>query len=110
MNDERRVSSPDGRKNPRLQIAQEFILSHRTIGKSTCLSRDLSLSGVFLQGRFPDIRPGDTVGLEFSMGPGAATYELDASVARVADDGVGLKFLSLDMDTYGALLDLTMLA
>jgi hypothetical protein len=44
------------------------------------------------------------------MGPGAATYELDASVARVADDGIGLKFLSLDMDTYGALLDLTMLA
>ena len=110
MNDERRISTPDGREKPRRQIAQEYILSHRAIVNNRCISRDLSLSGVFVLGRFQGIVPGDTVGLEFSAGPGAATYQIAASVARVTDDGIGLKFLSLDMDTYGALLDLTMLA
>lgn len=109
MNDGRRISTPDGREKPRRQIAQEFILSHPTIGSSRCMSRDLSLSGVFVLGRFQGIVPGDTVGLEFSTGPGAAAYQFAASVARLTDDGIGLKFLSLDMDTYGALLDLTLM-
>ncbi|KPK10317.1 MAG: hypothetical protein AMJ68_09695 [Acidithiobacillales bacterium SG8_45] len=56
------------------------------------------------------IVPGDTVGLEFSAGPGAANCQFTASAARATGEGIGLKFLSLDMDTSGALLDLTMLA
>ena len=43
MNDDRRVSIPDGRDNRRRQIQQEFELSHPTIGTNTCQSSDLSL-------------------------------------------------------------------
>lgn len=109
MNDDRRVAVPDLREKPRKRVVHEFILTHSAIGKSSFRSRDLSLSGVFIEGAFPGVDAGDTMGVEFvSASEPATKHNFAASVARIADDGIGLKFLSLDMDTYGALLDLTL--
>lgn len=109
MSDDRRVAVPDLREKPRKRVVHEFLLTHSAIGKNSYQSRDLSLSGVFIEGTFPGVNPGDTMDVEFvTASDPATTHRFAASVARIADDGIGLKFLSLDMDTYGALLDLTL--
>ncbi len=110
MSDDSHTAGSEARRKPRRQTSHEFMLSHPSIGKSNYRSRDLSLSGAFIEGSFQGVNPGDTIEIEFTMGiDPAITHELSASVARITDDGVGLKFLGVDMDTYGALLDLTMM-
>jgi hypothetical protein len=109
MNDEPRIDGPGRREQRRRAINQKFVLHHHAVGQQACYTRDLSLSGAFVTGSFSGVYPGDTVELEFDMGSGTgSTHRFSASVVRVEPGGVGLKFLSLDMDTYGALLDLTL--
>ena len=109
MKDDPRADGPGRREQRRRTINQQFVVRHKAFGSQTCFSRDLSLSGVFLSGQFDGVQPGDTMDIEFSMAISPETvFRFSASVARVEQGGVGLKFLSLDMDTYGALLDLTM--
>lgn len=109
MTKEQRHAVPDRREKPRKQIQHTFKVSHPSFGERECNIRDLSLSGAFVEGRFVDIAPGETINLTFTAGePSPAEYRFSSAVVRVAADGIGLKFLSLDMDTYGALLDLTL--
>lgn len=111
MNDDSRIDGPGRRVQPRKPVNKKFILNHYSLGKVSCYSRDLSLSGTFLTGNFEKVYPGDTVELEFEVGMGASdTHRFSASVVRVESGGIALKFLSLGMDTYGALLDLTLSA
>jgi hypothetical protein len=109
MSQEKRVTAADRREKPRKKLKHEFAVSHARLGEWVCMTRDLSLSGAFIEGRFVDLAPGDTVKLAFmadSIPPVKCSF--DAAVMRVTGEGIGLKFLSLDMDTYGALLDLTL--
>lgn len=109
MAKEQRLAVPDRREKPRSQIQHTFKVSHPGFGEWECKTRDLSLSGAFVEGRFVDIVPGDTINLTFTSGAdGSEEFQISSTVIRVASDGVGLKFFSLDMDTYGALLDLTL--
>ncbi|MEE8388936.1 MAG: PilZ domain-containing protein [Acidiferrobacterales bacterium] len=104
-----RLAVSDRREKPRKQIQHIFKLSHPVVGEWECEIHDLSLSGTFVEGRFTDIVPGDTIKLAFTADTGARIeYRFSSTVIRVAAEGVGLKFLSLNMDTYGALLDLTL--
>ena len=109
MNDDARIDGPGRRVQPRKTVTQKFTLHHYALGGVACYSRDLSLSGAFLSGTFEGVYAGDTVDLEFDVGAGAGdTHRFSASVVRVESGGIALKFLSLGMDTYGALLDLTL--
>jgi len=111
MYQQQRVAVQDLREKPRKNVRYKFNLGHPAFGKRSCETRDLSLSGAFVEGEF-DVRPGETIEVEFKAGEGsvATTHRFSSAVARVTPQGLGLKFLSLDMDTYGALLDLTLQA
>lgn len=101
----------DLRDAPRKNVRHSFTLSHFSFGDRECMTRDLSLSGAFVEGDFSEVKPGDTIDIEFkSSGEVAEKYKFSSSVARVTPEGLGLRFLSLGMDTYGALLDLTLKA
>lgn len=109
MAEEQRHAVPDRREKPRKQIQHVFKVSHPSFGEWECKTRDLSLSGAFVEGRFVDMEPGETINLAFTAGtPAPVEYRFSSTIIRVATDGIGLKFLSLDMNTYGALLDLTL--
>lgn len=106
MIQDQRVAVQDLRDTPRKSVRYKFKLGHPGFGERECETRDLSLSGAFVEGKFVDIGPGDTINIEFESG--TVKYHFSSAVARVTSQGLGLKFLSLDMDTYGALLDLTL--
>ncbi len=104
-----RLAVSDRREKLRKQIQHMFKLSHPGIGEWECEIHDLSLSGTFVEGRFADIVPGDSIDLAFTADTDTSEeYRFSSTVVRITPEGVGLKFLSLDMDTYGALLDLTL--
>lgn len=111
MVQEQRIAVQDLRDHPRKSVRYKFKLGHPGFGERECETRDLSLSGAFVEGEFVDIGPGDTINVEFEAGADKSEkYHFSSSVARVTSEGIGLKFFSLDMDTYGALLDLTLQA
>jgi hypothetical protein len=109
MFQEQRVAVQDLRDSPRKNVRYKFKLGHPGFGERLCETRDLSLSGAFVEGEFVDIGPGDTINIEFeSSADKSVKHQFSSAVARVTSEGLGLRFLSLDMNTYGALLDLTL--
>ena len=63
--------------------------------------RDLSLIGLFLLGEF-EAAPGDPCTVEIlEKGPTSSlTLTISATVARVEEDGIGIKFEKMPHDTY----------
>jgi len=110
MSKDQRIAVQDQRDNPRKNVRYKFRLGHPEFGELDCETRDLSLSGAFVEGKFVEIGLGDTISIEFSSSTDKSMkHHFSSSVTRVTSEGLGLKFLSLDMNTYGALLDLTLL-
>ena len=101
----------DNRADSRNSVVHEFNVFHESFGVKTCKSRDLSISGIFIEGDFNSASVGTSVSLSFvlpSIHPRASDkeYQLDAVVAHVTDEGAGLKFQNPDMETCNALLKL----
>lgn len=63
--------------------------------------RDLSLIGLYLQGRF-DVSPGAPCTVEIQEdGPTSSlTLTISATVVRVEESGIGLKFENMKQDSY----------
>ena len=63
--------------------------------------RDLSLIGLFLEGRF-EVKPGDTCTVEIQeTGPTSSlALTISATVVRVESGGIGLKFENMKQDAY----------
>ncbi|MFV1997753.1 MAG: PilZ domain-containing protein [Acidiferrobacterales bacterium] len=109
MSQEQRIAVQDLRDSPRKNVRYKFKLDHPDFRERECETRDLSLSGAFVEGKFVEIGPGDTINVEFESSTDKSTkHRFSSTVTRVTSEGLGLKFFSLDMDTYGALLDLTL--
>ncbi len=101
----------DNRAEPRNSVIHEFNVFHESFGVKTCKSRDLSISGIFVEGDFNGTSVGTSVSLSFvlpSIHPRASDkeYQLNAVVVHVTDEGAGLKFLYPDMEICSALLKL----
>lgn len=70
-----------------------------------CLTRDVSLSGAFVQVRQLQPPVSAAVDLVFRLGePGHSTkYTVQAKVARTTGDGVGVMFEELDVSSFRSL-------
>jgi ADP-ribose pyrophosphatase YjhB (NUDIX family) len=70
-------------------------LSHPAIGRKSCIARDISEGGVFVQIETRDIRPGATIKLTLlnsSTLDTQPTPTVDMEVKRVEESGLGLAF------------------
>jgi PilZ domain len=100
------------RINPRVDVIHDFTIHHEFLERQSHKTRDLSISGVFVEGDFTSVGVGSTVDISFimpSLLPGdgkVIEYTLKAIVARIMPDGAGLKFAEPDMETCNALLKL----
>ncbi|MEE8388432.1 MAG: PilZ domain-containing protein [Acidiferrobacterales bacterium] len=106
------IGGAEKRSEPRLPVAHQFTIAHKTIGETTCNTRDLSLKGAFVEGDFTKVTIGSTMAVSFilkSRRPGsdkATRYRFSAILVRVTGDGAGLNFTGLDIETDAAIYDL----
>jgi len=101
MLDEQRVS----RRKP---IAMSVTLDSGNKEKRPCKVRDLSLNGAFVECEHEDLSKDNKVELSISFdeGKGPMQHSVPARVTRVSEDGAALSFRSVDMDTFGSILEL----
>jgi len=80
-------------------------LKCRDVEVVNCLTRDVSLSGAFVEVRQVQPQIEAAVDLVFRLGePGSQTkYKVQAKVARATGDGVGVMFEELDVSSFRSL-------
>jgi hypothetical protein len=110
MEDASVTREPERRDKPRKQVTRSVVLSHAGLGTEAGRIKDVSLDGAFVQSGLKDLPMFATVELTVTMSggeqPRIKEYRLPATVVRYTEDGAGLKFYHLDMESYSALLDL----
>lgn len=85
----------ESREHPRVQLPFEVELTHPTFGKVRCTARDISEGGVFVQTDPGQLRPGAKIKLTVlsaALVEATPTPTVDMEVARVAAEGLGLRF------------------
>ncbi len=85
----------ESREYPRVQLPFEVELTHPTFGRVRCTARDISEGGVFVQTDPGQLRAGAKIKLTVTSAAlveSSPTPTVDMEVARVAPDGLGLKF------------------
>lgn len=83
------------REHPRIQLPLLVELSHPAIGRQSCIARDISEGGVFVQIKTSNIRPGATIKLTLLNSNTIDTQPtptVDMEVKRVEEEGLGLAF------------------
>jgi hypothetical protein len=83
------------REHPRIQLPLLVELSHPSIGRKSCVARDISEGGVFVQIETHDIRPGAIIKLTLlnaNTVDSQPTPTVDMEVRRVEETGLGLAF------------------
>ncbi len=84
--------SEDKRKNPRIDLYVEVRIKHEGVHKV----KDLSLSGLFIQmPSTSQFKRGDEIELVVQFPEEKDTTRLEARVARVTTDGIGVEFVDL---------------
>ncbi len=90
-----RPDQMDRREHPRIQLPLLVELSHPSLGRQSCIARDVSEGGVFVHIKTRDIRPGATIKLTL-LSPTTVdtqpTPTVDMEVKRVEETGLGLAF------------------
>ncbi|MFV1997752.1 MAG: PilZ domain-containing protein [Acidiferrobacterales bacterium] len=98
------------RDNPRVSVTRPVVLNHAKMGADAGWIKDVSLDGAFVQSKWKDLPAFSAVEITVTLSTGeehkAREYRLPATVARCTEDGVGLKFDHLNMESYSVLLDL----
>lgn len=98
------------RGSPRVRVARPVVLNHAQLGVEAGWIKDVSLDGAFVKSNWKDLPTFTAVNLTVTLKTGAQRkikeYRLPATVAHCTEDGVGIKFDRLDMESYSALLDL----
>jgi hypothetical protein len=106
-----RTDSRNRRSSPRKTTFKPVVLGYGRRLHASWL-RDISASGAFVETEhgWTDITTFAPVQVFLSIGgrsdPDIREYRFSATVARMTDDGVGLRFSDLDMETYSALIGL----
>jgi hypothetical protein len=83
------------REHPRIQLPLLVEISHPSIGRKSCIARDISEGGVFVQLETSSIRPGATIKLTLlnqNTLDTQPTPTVDMEVRRVEETGLGLSF------------------
>ncbi len=84
--------SEDKRKNPRIDLYVEVRTKHQELHKV----KDLSLRGVFIQMQHTSqFKQGDEIELIMKLPEEKDPMWLNARVARVITDGIGVEFVDL---------------
>jgi hypothetical protein len=94
MTDPQDLSSNE-RASPRIQLPFEVELSHPSIGKIRSVARDISESGMFVRLSPSGLRPGAKIKvtvLNAALVESNPTPTIETEVARVTEEGLGLKF------------------
>jgi hypothetical protein len=98
------------RDNPRKSIRRPAVLIHARLGAQAGWITDVSLEGAFVRSDWRDVPVFTAVEVTITLPSGeerkAREYRLPATVARATEDGIGVRFSRLDMESYSALLDL----
>jgi PilZ domain len=87
--------SPDDRESPRIQLPFEVELSHPSLGKIRSVARDISETGIFVRLSPTGLRAGAKVKvtvMDAALVESNPTPTIDMEVARVTEEGLGLKF------------------
>ncbi len=82
------------RKHPRLTVPMQVELSYADAESVMLTTRDISDGGVFLvspEGKFPALNTQVQIKVKASL-QGEEPQSIDATVVRVSEEGVGLKF------------------
>lgn len=105
-----RAREEERRDNPRVRVSRPVVLNHARLGVEAGWIKDVSLDGAFVQSEWKDLPAYTAVNLTVSLSTGeerlVKEYRLPATVTRKTDEGVGVKFDHLNMESYSALLDL----
>jgi hypothetical protein len=81
--------SEEKRKNPRIDLYVQVRIKHQGLHKV----KDLSISGLFVQTPHPShFKKGDEIELVLQLPEENQPTRLDARVARVTPDGIGVEF------------------
>jgi len=104
------TQAAERRDNPRIRVTRPVVLNHAKLGVEAGWIKDVSLDGAFVQSEWKDLPTFTAVNLTVTLSTGEERtireYRLPATVARCTEDGVGVKFEHLNMESYSALLDL----
>ena len=87
--------SNDERESARIQLPFEVELGHPSIGKIRSVARDISESGIFVRLNPSGLRPGAKIKvtvLNAALVESNPTPTIEMEVARVTEEGLGLKF------------------
>jgi PilZ domain len=87
--------SNDERASARIQLPFEVELAHPSIGKIRSVARDISQSGIFVRLNPSGLRPGAKIKvtvLNAALVESNPTPTIDMEIARVTEEGLGLKF------------------
>ncbi len=94
MTDSQDLSSDD-RESARVQLPFEVELSHPSLGKIRSVARDISQSGIFVRLNPTGLRPGAKIKVTVvnaALVESNPTPTIEMEVARVTEEGLGLKF------------------
>ena len=92
--------SEDKRKNPRIDLYVEVKIKHQGVHRV----KDLSLSGLFIQMQdTSQFKQGDEIELVTKLPEEKDPVWLNARVARVITDGIGVEFVDLSSKEQMAL-------
>lgn len=98
------------RDNPRINVTRPVVVIQAGKGAEAGWIRDVSLDGAFVQSQWKDLPTFTAVDISVTLSTGeqrtVKEYHLPATVARCTEEGLGVKFNHLDMESYSALLDL----
>jgi hypothetical protein len=98
------------RENPRKTITRPAVLNHARLGPHAGWITDVSLEGAFVRSDWGDLPTFTAVEVLVTLESGeehkVKEYRLPATVARSTEDGIGVRFGNLDMESYSALLEL----
>jgi len=103
QNSEKNNLDSDRRRYPRIPIEIKFFCKSPAPSQEDGLlhfySRDLSCGGVFLKGK-AILNPGNVVHLDFKLPEHDQTISVSGVVIRATDDGMGVRFLTLNINEF----------
>ncbi len=98
------------RENPRKNVTRPAVLTNSRLGSQAGWITDVSLDGAFVRSDWRDVPTFTAVEVTVTLSTGeerkVKEYRLPATVARTTEEGMGVRFESLDMESYSALLDM----
>ncbi len=104
------TSGSERRDDPRIRVSRPVILNHATLGTESGCIEDVSLNGAFVRSEWKNLPAFAAVQLTVTLSSGEQCtikeYRLPATVTRCTEKGFGVQFDQLDMESYGALLEL----